>query len=102
MDVWFFKPSFPFHQLVILLAKSLYLFVRATASPPAPSPRSGEGWGEAVALWIRQQYLSGVVPQQRPVTALYHPGERAALPSFHPTHAARLHRTLSWAPSHGV
>ncbi len=39
----------------ILLAKSLRLFVRATASPQ-PSPRSGEGWGEAVALWIRQQY----------------------------------------------
>ena len=40
----------------ILLAKSLRLFVRATASPSAPSPLRGEGWGEAVALWIRQQY----------------------------------------------
>ncbi len=44
----------------ILLAKSFRLFVGAAASPQ-PSPRSGEGWGEAeagtlaVALWIRQQ-----------------------------------------------
>ncbi len=28
-------------------------------SPSAPSPRSGEGWGEAAALWIRQQYPKG-------------------------------------------
>ena len=28
-------------------------------SPSAPSPRSGEGWGEAAALWIRQQYPCG-------------------------------------------
>ncbi len=43
----------------ILLAKSLRIFVRAAASSSAPSPRSGEGWGEAVALWIRQQYPKG-------------------------------------------
>jgi hypothetical protein len=28
------------------VAKSLRLFVRAAASPSAPSPRSGEGWGK--------------------------------------------------------
>ena len=49
----------------ILLANSLSL--------SAPSPRSGEGWGEAAALRIRQQY-----PLERNIACYALPGGRCA------------------------